>query len=468
MQLLPRYPDQGSLYRLYSGLIERQFKFIKLPLMAQHKKKPGKQQMQKLLSAQYRNEFFRRLQFVINSHSGGNNYSRIPPKILDFTFKARFHPLKLVQAKGCRIPEGLMREAGRDIPVLVKLQTICLLPASCPIPLSDFFTVVLSVNLINAQLKEGNLIQARSIREAVDNILLDAELYQRAYRCFYFVLLSYCICKSELGKCLYWMKHEVNVSLEPPLGFENIVTVHSVQPESVQLNIDGNIRPAIRVGWAFPFDGIQWCGLKPSLFNPGSSGEDEPMKVYIQSHALNRLAERIDCFSAGSAQYNMWLSLDQPKVCLHAAGHILIEFRFYDVKAGYFLAEIVNGAIMIRTFLFLTQGGTPEGEILIKNTGLKKLDLKYLAIDKLSSFISSDISDNEEVRNIFTAAGCQSLMDLHAKLSDLCTKQSRQSTARLILRYLKKADPVLPLNLTEGLSAETLRECSTALHYEAG
>jgi hypothetical protein len=49
---------------------------------------------------------------------------------------------------------------------------------------------------------------------------------------------------------------------------------------------------------------------------------------------------------------------------------------------------------------------------LKENTGLNKVDIKYLNIDKLRTFINSDIVKNERIKNIFIDAGCGGLFDL--------------------------------------------------------
>ena len=40
----------------------------------------------------------------------------------------------------------------------------------------------------------------------------------------------------------------------------------------------------------------------------------------------------------------------------------------------------------------------------------------YLAIDRLDTFIKSDIAHNEKLKKIFADAGCQSLFELDEKL----------------------------------------------------
>jgi len=168
------------------------------------------------------------------------------------------------------------------------------------------------------------------------------------------------------------------------------------------------------------------------------------MKVYIQSHALLRLADRIDSIDASMAQYNMYTSFLDAKVCYDNFHNLMIEYRIFGTRAGYFRIDIVEKVVVVRTFLFLTQSSTPEGRLLLKNAGLQKLDTSYLAIDKLSSFMSSDIGNNENIRKMFENSGCQCLLGLYNRVNKICTKQSTQPTIKLMLEYLGYNEKLIP------------------------
>jgi uncharacterized protein (UPF0276 family) len=95
----------------------------------------------------------------------------------------------------------------------------------------------------------------------------------------------------------------------------------------------------------------------------------------------------------------------------------------------------------------IKHNGTPEGQKLENITELKKLDKKYLAIDKLSTFMTSDIGDNEEVRKIFTTAGCQCLLDLYEKMNPIVTKSSKKFDSNSMLKYLGFSKEQFPESL---------------------
>jgi hypothetical protein len=72
--------------------------------------------------------------------------------------------------------------------------------------------------------------------------------------------------------------------------------------------------------------------------------------------------------------------------------------------------------LLLKTFLFITCDGTPEGDKLRKILGLSKWDKKYLAIDRLSSFLNSDIQENAGLCEIFKEADCGQLLSITDKL----------------------------------------------------
>ncbi|MEI6854114.1 MAG: hypothetical protein WCL06_14805, partial [Bacteroidota bacterium] len=61
---------------------------------------------------------------------------------------------------------------------------------------------------------------------------------------------------------------------------------------------------------------------------------------------------------------------------------------------------------------------------------------KYLQIDKLSTFLASDIQTNQKVKNIFVEAGCGSLFELDQGLLNKHIVDQVKPKADLILEYL--------------------------------
>ena len=226
--------------------------------------------------------------------------------------------------------------------------------------------------------------------------------FQRLHDLLWYLTLDWC----ELTHRLYWLSHNFEMS---GCHVSNNLRLDTVQPEQRRVRLDGRTRTVYRVGWALPSAGPQWVSVSASLFDdPAAQGLDE-LPVFVQSHALHRLEERLDCTPRNQQQLHLYVSLQEPEVVKGPTGKWLIRFYFNSFHLGYFLADIVDGILLLRTFLFITMDSTPEGYALQQVLGLAAVDKKYLSIDRLSTFFISDIREHPDLKEHFVQAGCNDL-----------------------------------------------------------
>jgi hypothetical protein len=225
------------------------------------------------------------------------------------------------------------------------------------------------------------------------------------------------------------------------------ITIGTYPLEVRKVKIDGEIHPAIQTGMLY------YEASKPKLHSFTLSLEDLHMNspfsklglpIYIQQHALDRMKERIGFVIP--AFYNALLveALMHKEFVPIAKNRMLIACFTAELKIGYFVAELVEGIILIRTFLLLTNSGTPEGNKLAQLTGLQTDDRKYLAIDTLQGLANSDIEQNEAFCNLLRTAGCNSILELCKKINSepgmmwlLDKSQPKNIISDLITEYLK-------------------------------
>jgi hypothetical protein len=374
---------------------------------------------------------------IINTINGKEVYSMIPQPILDRLYSSRTLSFKFIVPPECTVPSRIINDARQTMSYLTKKKEIIIIPGKLEIALDEFFTVILTVS-VNLNLFLTDDLPAlkpfkrkfKKFNTALENI------YDKVNNDIHNMLLSIAFYYNDIGKTLYWLKHELNPTPGLESGIVNVICINSYKIESSTIMVDDNPRPIIRMGYALPNYGIDWVAIKPSVLNIENPFADIPLDVYILTHALQRLSERIDCFPTGSIHYNMFISLKDPKVFYDGNQNILIEYRYFGTRAGYFRVDIIEGKIIIRTFLFITNNGTPEGLKLGNITGLQKLDKKYLAIDRLSTFMTSDIGENDKIRKIFTSAGCQCLLELYEKSHQVATNTSKHFDSDLMLKYI--------------------------------
>jgi hypothetical protein len=192
--------------------------------------------------------------------------------------------------------------------------------------------------------------------------------------------------------------------------------------------------------------------IPPSHIGVRGPGMDRVRSVYISEHALNRLDERIGCVSSGYMQMFLCYSVLKGTVRKMSDERMLLGFEVFDLKIGYLVLSIQTNSILIHTFLFLTANGTPEGKKLRDQLGLQKADHQYLGIDKLSTFIHSDILQHEDVCEWFRNAGCESLLKVCERLKndDLWQQDGEQiRLAERMKNYLKTDEPTDSLDFEE-------------------
>jgi hypothetical protein len=189
-------------------------------------------------------------------------------------------------------------------------------------------------------------------------------------------------------------------------------------------------------------------GLACKDLDPKSSFPDLPICVYIQQHAIERLMERSCCPLPHWIHAYLVDALTKPNIIRLSNDRFLIEYRMVGIKIGYFSAILIGGELLIRTFLFITHNGTPEGRKLEEATGLQKDDKKYLSIDNLRALANSDIEQNEIMHKLFLKTGLGSLLELCKRVRErdkdflwlISDSENKTSLSRLIIEYMKSGD----------------------------
>ncbi|MDR2564408.1 MAG: hypothetical protein LBC98_10815 [Prevotellaceae bacterium] len=243
-----------------------------------------------------------------------------------------------------------------------------------------------------------------------------------------------------------------------------------IMPEYKKIKLRGSsetrrgVRLSIVIHSDDPFDDnhnvLTTIELPPSHFGFKGAWAKKALPVYATLHALNRLEERLGCVYPAIIQRDLIGSIvTKHPIIRMRTGELLIEYWMYEVKVGYLVVSIQEDGILIHTFLLLTNTGTPEGSLLYTQFGLKKLDTQYLGLDKLTTFLYSDIFDHEDLREIFRKANCESLIKVKERLEDDWFWQQKGEHIELAIRmrdYLKKDEPEKWLPDNESIADEAI------------
>lgn len=213
---------------------------------------------------------------------------------------------------------------------------------------------------------------------------------------------------SRIDRSVYWLVAGF-VEVE---GVKNVfrVCVHRTDSQMLMITVDGKARPAYRCGGGFIQDGIRWITWPASCIGNAGPQAVSDYKVYVQSHAIEQLHSRMPFTDASAIHDGMVLSLSKPVLVNTSEDNLLIEYRFFKYKFGYFVAQRVTNIVLVRTFLFLTMQGTPEAAKLRQNLRLQRPDIEYLGLDKPASFLLSDLATDPGLAQLFEECGCGHLL----------------------------------------------------------
>ena len=195
-----------------------------------------------------------------------------------------------------------------------------------------------------------------------------------------------------------------------------VISVH--QAQSSMLMIHGNNRPVFRLGKPCPDNQFTWISVAASLVGDHYKGKEKELDVYIQSHALNRLKERLDIIDNMSLNYQLITGTCNIKTFEFYGEYLLLPFvSFSEVKVGYFVANVIGDKLVFRTFLFITHSCTPEGDKLKEISGLQKSDIKYWQFDRLSTIALANVDNNPVLLNLLKELGIDDLLKLKTLIS---------------------------------------------------
>ena len=417
-------------------------------------KKANQYQQEKLRLAQYKKEYFRKIRLLLEAIGCADLYPLIPPNEKDKMFRLRLKGINVVPGNEGGIPKSLANLFGKSIKHTVKTKRLKVMDTDYEIDYLELETCGLALYGCFGDETNKKVYNEVNFYKHLQPFLHWFKNEARLY-----VLLdteASIICRlfSNLSAGVFWFKiynkkesKKVMSRITVQFNFRN--TARKI------VHIDNQPRTVFEVAWGNSDGEYQEAFFEPKL-SECKKVIESPLKVYVQLHALIRLDERLGNALCATTHMDIFYTFEQKMPYIYTDGKFYFDFYLLGAyKVGYLVGEIIEDDLVIRTFLFLTNNGTPESKKLNELTGFTKVDKNYLGIDKLSVFQNSDIASNEQLVELFTKAGCGSLFDINVNLSPNQNYNSKLS--KTILNYLDTSQETIT----------TIEELESALEEEA-
>jgi hypothetical protein len=435
---------------------------------ARKKKYVNAAEQQKQQDVQYRKFFMDKLRNLCRQIGDESLFNLIPAEEKIVIYRFRGAPLKVVAATGAKIKKRLIEALEKIIKMQQTVMKLEVTKGSGPImTFADYLLVGMSLeyHARDSEIKYADkhlftrYAELRGEREeAYEKGLLNI----CAQACWVFddienkYLHTYDL--ETTGAEIYpdlpmlqngsISKHRtMEIVMNRDFRLHQKITIGTYPLETRKVSVGGETHSAIQVGFLLYVEDkprLHHCTLSPDDMHINIPSSTPKFPVYVQRHALARMRERIGAVPPAFHAMILVEALMRKEVIPVTRKRILIACFTNELKIGYFMAEVVDGVILIRTFLLLTNGGTPEGNRLSQLTGLQAKDRKYLAIDTLQGLANSDIEQNETICNLFRDAGCGSILELCKTINNdpgmmwlLDKSQPKNIISDLITEYMK-------------------------------
>jgi len=345
---------------------------------------------------------------------GENTFALLPKKDIELMYEMRFTPVRISPAPNTKISKKQLIAFNETQDVLFRTIELEITKGLPKIDLYVYSTYFQTIYFYLNTLKEDYFDGAKEILSRYKKLEGVFELaMKKGVSLAQHVARMIGLLYSDPQNCYYWLSEELVFNYPRPQGNYMLWKVNLEKPITHGFVADKDKRPAAKFGIPMFAVGMVWKKLKPP--DKGAFHWKDGLEVFIQAHAIKRLYERMAPIPKMLILYSLYHSFLKPKP-FYENNSLLVPYHIDNIVTGYFRADIVDGKILLRTFLFLTNEGTPEARRLKENTGLGKTDISYLNINKTISFMQSDIRRNKRMKEIFTEAGCGGLFDL--KLED--------------------------------------------------
>jgi len=227
----------------------------------------------------------------------------------------------------------------------------------------------------------------------------------------------------EMYQVSYDMVHRDGISLETenyrkrpgdrrPLLVHEVFDVKRVPGELRTLHTEDGPRRCFRV---FEED-LATHVITPLMLRtdqlPGH--EDLPVRelpVFALNHVRHRMTERLEPLDVTLIDYFLGQSVRYAAPVPSEKGGFLINLKYYQSHVGYLVGEVVDDVVLLKTFLFITQSGTPTGDRLDALLKVGSYEKQYFELDRLKTFCTTDLSRDPVFLELLEMCG---IVDLSA------------------------------------------------------
>lgn len=377
-----------------------------------HSTKNGKCKIpQKIALAQLKNEYCRRYIRVAKALGALETYKKLTENDHTLLWLGRLRAIRVEPEKDVIIRSLLLDYLRKTVSCFTRFITTSIVEGGPEVTLEDYFTAGVMFGIfartLSAQECKKTEQEINEIKKAFEPVARK-DRYREPYTKLSVLGISLARLLSRPTSKIYSIRYGVHF-IESGTSADCLF-VKATSAPCLYLTIDKIRRQCYHLGWPGMHSDFAWGSIDGATLGIDGAFAKLKFDLYIQPHALHRLRERTTPIDADCRFTSLYNSLDNQQYHAARPGTCLLEYRIKDTLIGYFLIEAISGVALIKTFLFVTNSGTPEGTRFDRILGARKEDKEFTGIDKLGTLLTTDILQNPTLRAVLTKAGLESLI----------------------------------------------------------
>ena len=409
--------------------------------MPKNKKKPVSQRTKATLSnKQLKNRFLDKIKFIVDFLAGEKIFDQLTKIEKDILFRTRYYFPKLIYSENCRFTTKEKKSILQICRFYFGSAHVDIIGSELSIDIATFVTSWVTLSYFVNAFPEDKFKTIPLFREKLQQFTANTDIIDDAMLSITVLLNQISRIISRVDRIYVFEDLPTNYQINDITGRYQQYQVKCYEAQWKKFRIENKTHSAFQLGITIPTKSFIWITINAELFNSADTQGKQVIEVYIQQHAIKRFIERIDFDDLEITLINLYSSFETPEIITYR-NRLLVKFKFDDFNVGYFMGELNNGIFLIRTFLFITNNGTPEGDKLNGLLKISKTDKEYLNIDKFSTFIKMNTSEMEELKELFTQSDIQNLFTLAKSLkSKGFTKNENEYKGKIKKYFSFKGD----------------------------
>ncbi|MDR0667267.1 MAG: hypothetical protein LBF90_01450 [Prevotellaceae bacterium] len=315
----------------------------------------------------------------------------------------------VVIKKGSRVPRAYLRYIHSTL--FSQFETTCVKNnEEIGLSLADMASYGIAfIEGLRLYLARTNIVRGeeQAVKEAIRTVeqsqLLEKGLTEQIIRAILYQLMSI----SQVQFRLYGFRGQFEYGQSDAVYMSIILT--SVVPESAMFQHFGKWRKAYRVCMGpMQSEEIYRAAIRYSaIFPTCAPHDDRTLSIYIQSHAVCRMKERLRILTPVNRMMLLYTSLLlSPRIVRGPDEQPLFVASIFSGDVyGYFPFIIQHDKLFILSFLPVTSFQTPEGKRLQEILHLSTKDITYLGMDSLQFLYDVDLEQIPVLKNALIRSG---------------------------------------------------------------